>query len=154
MSLTTLVVTVSFGAVLLVIIPAFSPFIRASISSMLQRSIAKTITWTGLYRLWLNTGWTSKKQRDGAQRKVQKMKDDVRKKIQKQTLIQSEFRDRVRWAEVKPSSSARPQGPGADSIVNNRPARGSASQTDIEKAIVESSQQCRGLSTDPIGGAT
>ncbi|KUI60042.1 hypothetical protein VP1G_07264 [Cytospora mali] len=102
----TFKITVSFGAVLAVLIPAFSPFIRASISSVLQWSIAKTITWTGMYRLWLKTEWSSKDQRDGARKKVQKMKNDVRKKMQEQKLKQSEIRDGVRPRKEKPSSSS------------------------------------------------
>lgn len=127
--LTTAIVTVSFGAVLAVIVPAFSPFIRASISSMMQRFIAKTITWTGLYRLWLKTGWKSKNQRDGAQRKVQKMKDDVRKKIQQRKLIQSEMRDGVRPSKGRSSPPERHRGSGAAYNNNNR----SVSEADVEK---------------------
>ncbi|ROV99977.1 hypothetical protein VMCG_06156 [Cytospora schulzeri] len=85
--------TVSFGAVLAVLVPAFSPIIRAAISSALQRSITKTITWTGMYRLWLQTGWQSKNLHDGARRKVQEMKEEVRRKMQQQELLQAEVRD-------------------------------------------------------------
>lgn len=90
------VVTISFGVVLLVIIPAFSPFIRASIGSAFNQSMAKMITWTGLYRLWLESGMKSKNVRDGAWANVSKMKKNVREELYHQTLIRSEVRDRVR----------------------------------------------------------
>lgn len=141
----TLIVTVSFGAVLAVLVPAFSPFIRAYISSVLQRSIAKIITWTGVYRLWLKTGWTSKDLRDGARREVQKMKEDVRKKMQQRQLIQAEVRDGVRPRRGRPSSaSARNRGHGAGgktwaSALDWVAGQGSTSRSDVEKAIEESS---------------
>lgn len=121
------------------LIPAFSPFIRASISSILERIIAKTVTLTGLYRLWLWTEWTSKKQRDGARRSVQKMKDDVRKKMKQQQLIQSEIRDKVRLPEARPSPLANLQRIGAGAkdktkgILNNRLRGDTASERDVEK---------------------
>ncbi|KUI67954.1 hypothetical protein VM1G_02760 [Cytospora mali] len=145
--------TVSFGVVLAVLIPAFSPFIRASISSVLQWSIAKTITWTGMYRLWLETEWSSKDQRDGARKEVQKMKNDVRKRMQGQILRQSEIRDGVRPRKEKPSSSpssqpsplsssasARNRSTGAGGSARNvidGDGQGSTSARDVEKGIVE-----------------
>lgn len=135
--------TVSFGAVLAILVPAFSPIIRASISSVLQRSIAKTITWTGIYRLWLKTGWDSKDLRDGARRRVQEMKDDVRRKMQQQELLQAEVRDGVRPPRGKPSpASAKHRGPGAGGkrwwSVADGVRQGSTSRTDVEEAIVDS----------------
>lgn len=143
---TTPTVTVSFGAVLAVLVPAFSPFIRASISSVLQRSVTRTITWTGVYRLWLRTGWGSKKMRDGARRRVQKMKEDVREEMQQQQLVQAEVRDGVRPRKGRRplSASAENRGPGAGkdttswSVSDGFLGQGSTSRTDVEKAIVES----------------
>ncbi|ROW18177.1 hypothetical protein VPNG_00044 [Cytospora leucostoma] len=88
--------TVSFGAVVAIIIPAFSSFIRALISSIMETTIAKIITWTGMYRLWLKAGWGSKGLRDGARRRARTMEEDVRKRIRQQELIRSEIRDGVR----------------------------------------------------------
>lgn len=86
----------SFGAVLLVIIPAFSPFIRASMGSAFNQFISKTITWTGMYKLWLRSGWNSKDVRDGARENVSKMKRNVREELYRQERLASEIRDRVR----------------------------------------------------------
>lgn len=95
------VVTVSFGVVLAVIIPAFSPFIRASIGSAFNQSMAKMITSTGLYKLWLKSGLKSKNVRDGAWTNVSKMKKNVCEEVYHQTLIRSEVRDRVRDSNGK-----------------------------------------------------
>ncbi|KAK7744941.1 hypothetical protein SLS53_003174 [Cytospora paraplurivora] len=120
--------TVSFGAVVAIIIPAFSPFIRALISSIMEISIAKIIKWTGMYRLWLKTGLGSKGLRDGARRRAWTMEEDVRKRIRQQQLIRSEIRDGVRPQTVKPSTSESPRGIGG----------GSASQSDVEQVGQES----------------
>lgn len=60
---TQILVTVSFGAVLAVIIPAFSPFARAAASSALQYASARAVTAAPLYRFWLGRGWGSHKLR-------------------------------------------------------------------------------------------
>lgn len=89
----------SFGAVLIVIIPAFSPFIRAVIHAALARSFAKAITWTRVYRMWLAIGWDSKRIRDKAKADVRKMKEQVKTQISARHLKQSEIWDGVRNAD-------------------------------------------------------
>lgn len=86
----------SFGAVLLVIIPAFSPLIRAYYSSVINRSVAKIITWSGLYKIWLQRGLKSKDVRDHGRAAVSKMKKNVREALARQTLLESEISDGVR----------------------------------------------------------
>lgn len=86
----------SFGAVLLVIIPAFSPLIRAYYSSVINRSVAKFITWSGLYKIWLKRGLKSKDVRDHGRAAVSKMKKNVREALARQTLLESEISDGVR----------------------------------------------------------
>lgn len=86
----------SFGAVLLVIIPAFSPLIRAYYSSVINRSVAKIITWSGLYKIWLKRGLKSKDVRDHGRAAVSKMKKNVREALARQTLLESEISDGVR----------------------------------------------------------
>lgn len=91
----------SFGAVLLVIIPAFSPFIRAFYSSMFNQSVAKIITWSGMYKLWLKSGLKSKDVRDHGRANVSKMKKNVREALARQTLQNSEIWDGVRITKTK-----------------------------------------------------
>lgn len=91
-------VTVSFGAVFVVLIPAFSPFIRAVIQSVLSRSFMKAIAWTKVYQTWLAIGWDSKQIRDKGRADVRRMKEDVKKQMSAQRLQQSEIWDGVRDA--------------------------------------------------------
>lgn len=86
----------SFGVVLLVIIPAFSPLIRAYYSSVINRSVAKIITRSGLYKIWLRRGLKSKHVRDHGRAAVSKMKKNVRKALARQALLEFEISDGVR----------------------------------------------------------
>lgn len=95
----------SLGAVLLVIIPAFSPLIRATYSFVFNQSIAKIIIWTGLYRLWFQKGRKSKDIRDGGRANVSKMKKRVQEDLRRQNLIRSEILDGVRDATENPYAS-------------------------------------------------
>lgn len=89
-------VTVSFGAVLAVIIPAFSPFARAAASSALRYTAARAVTAAPLYRLWLGSGWSSRRLRARAGAAVRDMKHAVREAMRRQRLEESELRDGVR----------------------------------------------------------
>lgn len=89
-------VTVSFGAVLAVIIPAFSPFARAAFSSALQFAAARAVTAAPLYRFWLGRGWGSRRLRARAGAAVRDMKHAVREAMRRQRLEESEIRDGVR----------------------------------------------------------
>lgn len=86
---------------LLVIIPAFSPFIRAFYSAAFNYLITKFITSTGLYRLWLKIGLRSKVVRDHGRKNVSTMKKNVREALALQKLRQAEIRDKVRDAKGK-----------------------------------------------------
>ncbi|KAI7783182.1 hypothetical protein LA080_012478 [Diaporthe eres] len=88
--------TVSFGAVLAVIIPAFSPFARAAASSALRYTAARAVTAAPLYRLWLGCGWSSRRLRARARAAVRDMKHAVREAMRRQRLEESELRDGVR----------------------------------------------------------
>lgn len=96
---TQTVVTVSFGAVLAVIIPAFSPFARAAFSSALQYAAARAVTAAPLYRFWLGRGWGSRKLRARAGAAVRDMKHAVREAMRRQRLEESEIRDGVRFKD-------------------------------------------------------
>jgi len=93
-----MLVTVSFGAVLLVIIPAFSPFIRAFYSAAFNHLITKLITSTGFYKLWLKSGLRSKEVRDHGREHVSKMKQNVKDALARQSRRKAEIRDGVRDA--------------------------------------------------------
>lgn len=109
-------VTVSFGAVLLVIVPAFSPFIRAFYSSIYHQSITKFITWTGLYKIWLKSGLKSKNVRDHGRANVRKMKKKVCDALARQTLQDSEIWDGVRDPTTKSPKEYVQRGVGARSM--------------------------------------
>ena len=89
-------VTVSFGAVLAVIIPAFSPFARAAAGSALRYAAARAATAAPLYRFWLGRGWSSVRLRARAGAAVRDMKHAVREAMRRQRLEESEIRDGVR----------------------------------------------------------
>lgn len=91
----------SFGAVLLVIIPAFSPLIRAYHSTFINQFVTKIITWSGLYKIWLKRGVRSKDVRDHGRANVGKMKKNVREALARQILLESEL-----WDGVRKSNSA------------------------------------------------
>ncbi|KKY38441.1 putative ankyrin repeat protein [Diaporthe ampelina] len=88
--------TVSFGAVLAVIIPAFSPFARAAAGSALRYAAARAATAAPLYRFWLGRGWSSVRLRARAGAAVRDMKHAVREAMRRQRLEESEIRDGVR----------------------------------------------------------
>lgn len=92
-------VTVSFGAVLIVLIPAFSPFIRAVTHSVLARSLTKAIIWSRAYHAWLAIGWDSKRIRDNTESDVRKMKEEVKEQMSARRLKLSEIWDGVRGAD-------------------------------------------------------
>lgn len=96
-------VTVSFGAVLAVIIPAFSPFARAAASSALRYTAARAVTAAPLYRLWLGSGWGSRRLRARAGAAVRDMKHAVREAMRRQRLEESEVRDGVRRKGAPPA---------------------------------------------------
>lgn len=96
-------VTVSFGAVLAVIIPAFSPFARAAAGSALRYAAARTVTAAPLYRFWLGRGWSSRKLRAQAGTAVRDMKHAVREAMRRQRLEESEVHDGVRKSTKAPA---------------------------------------------------
>lgn len=97
----------SFGAVLAVIIPAFSPFARAAASSALQYASARAVTAAPLYRFWLGRGWGSRKLRARAGAAVRDMKHAVRESMRRQRLEESEIRDGVRVNDGMPAVGGR-----------------------------------------------
>lgn len=110
-------VTVSFGAVLVVLIPAFSPFIRAVVHSALSRFFTKAITWTSAYQTWLETGWDSKQIRDKAKSDVRKMREGVKEQMRAKRLKQSEIGDGVRSADGKLRSTASRRRPTSPAVL-------------------------------------
>ncbi|KAK2610531.1 hypothetical protein N8I77_003954 [Diaporthe amygdali] len=115
--------TVSFGAVLAVIIPAFSPFARAAIGSALRYAAARSITVVPLYRFWLGRGWSSRRLRARTGAAVRDLKHAVREAVKRQRLEESEVRDGVR---ASPGTGAAAVGgvPGARSRQRWAPSRG------------------------------
>ncbi|KAL1861709.1 hypothetical protein Daus18300_008678 [Diaporthe australafricana] len=111
--------TVSFGAVLAVIIPAFSPLARAAIGSGLRYAAARAVTAAPLYRFWLGRGWGSRRLRARTGAAVRDMKHAVREAMKRQRLEESEVRDgvrdraRTRTGAPAPSDAA---GPGAPAV--------------------------------------
>ncbi|PSR79122.1 hypothetical protein BD289DRAFT_105629 [Coniella lustricola] len=92
---------ISFGAVQLVIIPVFSPFIRAVYSAVFHQVAVKFITATGLYRLWLQSGLRSSTVRNESKEKAHKMRKRVREDLNRNRLLQSEILDGKRELAVK-----------------------------------------------------
>lgn len=103
-------VTVSFGAVLAVIIPAFSPFARAAAGSALRYTAARAVTAAPLYRFWLGRGWSSMKLRAQAGAAVRDMKHAVREAMRRQRLEESEIRDGVREGTTAPAVEGQRRG--------------------------------------------
>lgn len=137
----TRVVTVSFGAVLVVLIPAFSPFIRAVVHSALSRSFTKAITWTKLYQTWLAIGWDSEEIRGKAKADVRKMKEGVKEQMSAKRLTQSQIWDGVRSANGGLLSKRR-QVPSQTSKAHENPritVNGAATRLppDVEKGVYQ-----------------
>lgn len=121
------------------LIPAFSPFIRAVIHSALSRTFTKAITWTKLYQTWLAIGWDSKQIRGKAKADVRKMKEGVKEQMSAKRLKQSQIWDGVRSAngELLPKSS---QAPSQTSKAHENPrvaVNGAATRLspDVEKGV-------------------
>lgn len=127
----------------MVVVPAFSPFIRAVIHSMLARSFTKAITWTKVYRTWLTIGWDSKEIHDKAKADVRKMKEGVKEQMSARRLQQSEIWDGVRDPHGKlvsrihrtpPKSNEASDNPNVRTTLNGAAMR---SPSDVEKGMVK-----------------
>ncbi|CAM1509028.1 Fc.00g027670.m01.CDS01 [Cosmosporella sp. VM-42] len=151
-----LMFTISLGVIILVVIIAFSQFIRNLIWSIFYFCTNYILIQSGLYAWWLNLPDTL--HRDNmvkwCEKKIKKMKDD-RKRAKWQRKAEEYKQYREQW-EMKQQQerSKKPEAGGNNDMGNNPPQpKGTSSSINIDASSHTVGGSTRSRLSDPLGGS-